>query len=82
MELDKKTVASVLDIPAFLLGVGSFNKDEYNTWISRRLKSICRAIAQDLPKKLLFSEERYFRFNARSLYSYSLQELSQIALNM
>ena len=28
------------------------------------------------------SENRYFRFNARSLYSYSLQELSQIALNM
>lgn len=82
VELDKKTVASVLDIPAFLLGVGSFNKDEYNTWISRRLMSICRAIEQELTKKLLFSEERYFRFNARSLYSYSLQELSQIALNM
>jgi HK97 family phage portal protein len=82
VELDKKTVASVLDIPGFLLGVGSFNKDEYNTWISRRLMSICRAIEQELTKKLLFSEERYFRFNARSLYSYSLQELSQIALNM
>lgn len=82
VELDKKTVASILDIPGFLLGVGSFNKDEYNTWISRRLMSICRAIEQELTKKLLFSEERYFRFNARSLYSYSLQELSQIALNM
>ena len=82
VELDKKTVASILDIPAFLLGVGAFNKDEYNTWISRRLMSICRAIEQELTKKLLFSEERYFRFNARSLYSYSLQELSQIALNM
>lgn len=82
VELDKKTVAAVLDIPAFLLGVGAFNKDEYNTWISRRLMSICRAIEQELTKKLLFSEERYFRFNARALYSYSLQELSQIALNM
>lgn len=82
VELDKKTVASILDIPGFLLGVGSFNKDEYNTWISRRLMSICRAIEQELTKKLLFSEERYFRFNARSLYSYSLQELSTIALTM
>ena len=82
VELDKKTVAAILDIPVFLLGVGSFNKDEYNTWISRRLMCICRAIEQELTKKLLFSEDRYFRFNARSLYSYSLQELSQIALNM
>lgn len=82
VELDKKTVASILDIPGFLLGVGSFNKDEYNTWISRRLLAISRAIEQELTKKLLLSEDRYFRFNARSLYSYSLQELSQIALNM
>lgn len=82
VELDKKTVASILDIPGFLLGVGSFNKDEYNTWISRRLLAISRAIEQELTKKLLLSEDRYFRFNARSLYSYSLQEMSQIALNM
>lgn len=82
MELDKRTVASILDIPPFLLGVGTFNRDEYNTWISRRLMSICRSIEQELTKKLLQSENRYFRFNARALYSYSLQELSQIALNM
>ena len=30
----------------------------------------------------MLSTERYFRFNARALYSYSLQELSQISLNM
>ena len=82
VELDKKTVASIFGIPPFLLGVGSFSKEEYNTFISRTIIPICRGIEQELTKKLLYSQERYFRFSTRRLYSYSLQELSQISLQM
>ena len=82
VELDKKTVASIFGIPPFLLGVGDFNKEEYNTFISRTIIPICRGIEQELTKKLLYSQERYFRFSTRRLYSYSLQELSQISLQM
>lgn len=78
IELDKKTVASILDIPAFVLGVGSFNKDEYDNWIRSRLIPICKIIEQENTKKLLVSPERYFKFSTLRLYSYGIDMLADI----
>ena len=57
-----------------MVGVGDFNKEQYNNFVATKIMSIAHIIEQELTKKLLLSPKRYFVFSPKSLMQYSLSE--------
>lgn len=80
VELDKRTVASVVGVPAFLLGVGDFNREEWNSFIQTKVRAIAQSIEQELTRCLIVSPKWYVHLNYWSLIDYDLGTMSTVLL--
>lgn len=72
--LDIRTIAGAIGLPPFLLGIGEFNKDAYNNFVSSTIRGFAEIIQQEYTRKLLYSEKWYFKMSEKSLLHYTLTE--------
>lgn len=80
MKLDKATVAAILQIPRFILGIADFNQKEWEMFINTTIRSIVTELQQEMTKKLILSPKMYLRFNYWSLMGWDLKTISDVLL--
>lgn len=78
VNIDKRTVAAVLGVPPFLLGVGEYDQKAWNAFISSTVRVIAQEIEQELTKKLILNPNWYLKFNIRSLMDWDLQTIASV----
>lgn len=79
--LDKKMVAALFGVPAWVVGVGEYKKDEWNAFIQTTVMAIAKSIAAELTKKLILNPRWYLTFNIWSLMDYDLKTVSDVLLS-
>lgn len=78
--LNKKMVAALFGVPAFLVGIGEYKKDEWNYFVQTKIMTFAKAIASELTKKLILSPSWYLSFNVWSLMDYDMKTVSDVLL--
>lgn len=78
VEVDKRTVAAITGVPPFVLGVGEYNKDAWNAFISNTVRVIAEEIEQELTRKLILNPKWYVKFNILSLMDWDIQTIANV----
>lgn len=78
VEMDRRMVAAILGIPAFLLGVGTYNQKEWNNFIQNTVRPLALSIAQEMTEKLILNPQWYLKFNTLSLMDWDVTTISQV----
>lgn len=78
VQIDKRTVASIVGVPPFIVGVGEYSKDAWNSFVLNKVRPICIGIQQELTKKLILSPKMYLRFNYRSLLDWDIKTIYDV----
>lgn len=78
VEIDKRTVASIIGVPPFVLGVGEYDKDAWNGFIANTVRIIAEEIEQELTRKLILNPKWYVKFNILSLMDWDIQTIANV----
>lgn len=78
VEMDTRTVAAIIGVPPFVLGVGAYNQQEWNNFVATKLRPLMVGIQQEMTRKLIISPKWYLRFNILSLMDYDLQTVAAV----
>lgn len=80
VQLNKKTVAALFGVPAFVLGVGEYHRDEWNMFIQSTIMPLAKSLAMEMTRKLILNPSWYLTFNVWSLMDYDLGAVSELLL--
>lgn len=78
VKLDKQSVAAILGVPAFVLGVGEYKQDEWNYFVKTKIKTIVTGLQQEMSRKLIYSPNMYIKFNVLSVMDWDLTTIASV----
>ena len=78
VKMDRELVASIIGVPAVLLGAGTWNQKEWNAFINDRVRIIAQELEQELTRKLILNPKWYLKFNMLALLDYDLQTVANV----